>query len=99
MEVEGGSRAEHQRAQAEEGLEESGTLGPSKPPSVQESSEQMAKHLNGLFAPLIFPSDLAHRVLTHGSHVSAKYGSNGALGFTGMSPALTLVRVDSNLTT
>ncbi|TEB31974.1 hypothetical protein FA13DRAFT_1732253 [Coprinellus micaceus] len=43
----------------------------------------MAKHLNDLFSPLTFPPDLAHRILTHGSHVSAKYGSNAALGFTG----------------
>lgn len=75
------------RARAEEGLE-GDTPGSSKPASVQESSERMAKHLNDLFSPLTFPPDLAHRILTHGSHVSAKYGSNAALGFTGMSPSV-----------
>lgn len=63
-----------------------GSLGSSKPAPVADSSERLARHLNGLFTPLKFPPDLAHRILTHGSHVSAKYGSNAGLSFTGTSP-------------
>lgn len=43
------------------------------------------EHLNSLFAPLQFPAELADRMLTHGSHSSAKIRHNARLSFMGAS--------------
>ncbi|KAJ2925025.1 hypothetical protein H1R20_g12087, partial [Candolleomyces eurysporus] len=54
-----------------------------KPAAEAEHAARLAEHLNGLFPSLKFPPELAHRILTHSSHVSAKYGSNSSFSFTG----------------
>ncbi|TFK23516.1 hypothetical protein FA15DRAFT_620706 [Coprinopsis marcescibilis] len=46
-------------------------------------SQHLADHLNQLFSPLKFPPELAHRILTHGSHVGARQGHNAGLSFMG----------------
>ena len=48
------------------------------------SPQPLAKHLNQLFSPLKFPPELAHRILTHGSHQTARYhGHNSGYNFMG----------------
>ena len=50
------------------------------------SPQPLAKHLNQLFSPLKFPPELAHRILTHGSHQTARYhGHNSGYNFMGTS--------------
>jgi len=48
-------------------------------PSVQE----MEDHLNGLFQPLVFPPEMAARILTHASHPDALVRHNARLSFIG----------------
>ncbi|KAH6908793.1 hypothetical protein BKA70DRAFT_1562297 [Coprinopsis sp. MPI-PUGE-AT-0042] len=48
------------------------------------SPQPLAKHMNQLFSPLKFPPELAHRILTHGSHQTARYhGHNSGHMFMG----------------
>lgn len=53
-----------------------------------EETCSFSEHLNGLFPPLQFPSDLARRMLTHNSHPAAAQGHNAGLRFIGMSERL-----------
>lgn len=48
-----------------------------------EVSETLARHLDRLFEPLVFPPDLARRILTHASHRDAVHGHNQRLSFMG----------------
>ncbi|THH15294.1 hypothetical protein EW146_g5159 [Bondarzewia mesenterica] len=52
-------------------------------PSAAQSgaSTPMADYLNTLFAPLVFPPELAQRTLTHMSHKEAVKGHNARLSF------------------
>ncbi|KAF7326366.1 Nuclear export factor [Mycena venus] len=52
-------------------------LGGGKPDQI------FSEHLNGLFPPLKFPSELSARVLTHASHPAAFYGHNAQFAFIG----------------
>jgi len=46
--------------------------------------EELASHLNGAFGTLVFPLELATRLLTHPSHPASRVdGHNGRLAFTG----------------
>lgn len=44
---------------------------------------RFSEHLNGVFPPLKFPTELAKRILTHGSHPQAMHGHNSGLSFMG----------------
>jgi hypothetical protein len=55
-----------------------------------EELERMKAHLDGLFAPLEFPTELARRILTHASHRDAVSGHNQRLSFIGASPSSSL---------
>ncbi|EPT03253.1 hypothetical protein FOMPIDRAFT_57952 [Fomitopsis schrenkii] len=57
------------------------TSGPSF--TRQDVAVNPEEHLNSLFAPLKFPAELADRMLTHGSHSSAKVRHNARLSFMG----------------
>lgn len=59
------------------------TSGPSF--TRQDVAVNPEEHLNSLFAPLKFPAELADRMLTHGSHSSAKVRHNARLSFMGAS--------------
>ncbi|KAF8651615.1 hypothetical protein AX16_004656 [Volvariella volvacea WC 439] len=50
---------------------------------LEKVETALAGHLNGLFAPLQFPPELARRILTHGSHPMSTYGHNAGLTFMG----------------
>lgn len=50
---------------------------------AQADDSRFARHLNEQFAPLKFPSELARRILTHGSHKKATDGHNARLSFLG----------------
>lgn len=50
----------------------------------EKDATPLADHMNKLFQPLQFSTELAQRVLTHGSHAaSVTHGSNAALNFAG----------------
>lgn len=50
------------------------------------TSEELASHLNKAFGPLVFPPELATRLLTHASHPASRVvGHNGRFSFTGES--------------
>lgn len=52
----------------------------------QDEVSRFSRHLNEQFAPLNFPSELARRILTHGSHAKAPMdGHNARLAFVGTS--------------
>ncbi|KAI0048728.1 hypothetical protein FA95DRAFT_1005870 [Auriscalpium vulgare] len=51
--------------------------------SASASSSPLAQHLNGVFAPLDFPPELAARILTHLSHKDAAQGHNARFSFVG----------------
>ncbi|KAL1695311.1 ribonuclease-III-like-domain-containing protein [Schizophyllum commune] len=50
---------------------------------LQRKASSFEEHLNGLFAPLKFPPELARRILTHGSHPKAVAGHNAGFTFMG----------------
>ncbi|KAL0958442.1 hypothetical protein HGRIS_000585 [Hohenbuehelia grisea] len=52
-------------------------------PDIPSVEPYFAEHLNGVFEPLVFPPELARRILTHGSHPAAMFGHNGAYSFIG----------------
>ena len=51
--------------------------------SIARKEAQFQEYLNRLLSPLQFPSELAQRVLTHGSHYLARRGHNAGLSFIG----------------
>ena len=55
---------------------------------LQRKASSFEEHLNGLFAPLKFPPELARRIMTHGSHPKAVAGHNAGFTFMGASPVL-----------
>jgi hypothetical protein len=63
-----------------------------------EELQQMKAHLDGLFAPLEFPPELARRILTHASHRDAVSGHNQRLSFIGASPRRHPLRAPAHAT-
>lgn len=55
----------------------------SSQPVTRDPNPIFAEHLNGLFPELVFPKELARRILTHASHPAAVYGHNNGLSFIG----------------
>ena len=59
------------------------------PTFTSGTSEELASHLDKTFETLVFPPELATRLLTHASHpVSRVVGHNGRFAFTGEHPRL-----------
>ncbi|KAJ7039916.1 ribonuclease-III-like-domain-containing protein [Mycena alexandri] len=63
--------------------EQSKRHGAPPPRRPAKPDEIFTDHLNGLFPPLKFPSELAARILTHASHPAAFHGHNAQFAFIG----------------
>ncbi|KAF8189986.1 ribonuclease-III-like-domain-containing protein [Mycena galopus ATCC 62051] len=72
------------RHASREAVGQSTRRGPSRPsPPPRKPDQIFAEHLNGIFTPLTFPSELSARVLTHASHPAAFHGHNAQFSFIG----------------
>lgn len=54
--------------------------------ATTEPTPYFQEHLNQIFFPLQFPTELAKRILTHGSHSASIGGHNAGLSFIGVFP-------------
>ena len=60
------------------------TLNRAHPPAPTDNLT-VIRHLQELFPPLVFPEDVALRVITHASWKGGEEGHNGRMAFVGMS--------------
>ncbi|KAJ7151012.1 hypothetical protein C8R46DRAFT_914199 [Mycena filopes] len=72
------------RHSSRSGPEQSRSRHAAPPPRRPAKPDEIfTDHLNGLFPPLKFPSELSARILTHASHPAAFHGHNAQFAFIG----------------